>query len=110
MLGTRVVSGICLIALLLGVLCLDEWFAPWFPFWFVLVVAGPRGRGRRAGRPARSDELRPSGNTVLGGVMALVVANWMPHVSRPSGKRRRSASVVLRPDASRSHALVLAAA
>ena len=38
MLGTRVLSGFCLIAVLLGVLYLDEWFAPWFPLWLLLAV------------------------------------------------------------------------
>jgi len=36
MLGTRVFIGLCLIALLLGVLYLDEWFAPWYPLWLLL--------------------------------------------------------------------------
>src|SRR6266576_2156950 len=38
MLGTRVASGIFMIVLLAGVLFLDEWFAPWFPFWFALCL------------------------------------------------------------------------
>src|SRR5262249_46777336 len=81
MLGTRVLSGSILIALVLAPLCLDEWAAPWYPLWFVfstLVLAA--GAVELVGL-LRAAGSGPSLNSVLGGVMALVVSNWMPHIS-----------------------------
>jgi phosphatidate cytidylyltransferase len=81
MLGTRVVSGIALIAVVLGVLYLDEWFAPWFPFWLLLSVVALGSAAVELADLFQATGCRPSLNTVLGGVMAIVAANWMPHVS-----------------------------
>ena len=39
MLQTRLWMGAVLIALVAGVLVVDQWLAPWFPILFVLVVA-----------------------------------------------------------------------
>ncbi len=81
MLGTRVLIGLSLIAVLLGVLYLDEWFAPWFPLWLLLsVVAMGAAAVELAGLLAAAG-CPPSLNSVLGGVMAIVAANWMPHVA-----------------------------
>ena len=81
MLGTRVLSGLCLIAVLLGVLFLDEWFAPWFPFWFILSILAMSTAAIELVGLLRATSTRPSLNSVLGGVMALAVANWLPHLS-----------------------------
>jgi len=69
-----------MVAGLLFALFVDEWFAPWYPFWFLMtafaVVAGSRELiGLLAATSAR-----PSGNSVIGGVCAILVANWVPHV------------------------------
>jgi phosphatidate cytidylyltransferase len=81
MLGTRVLSGLCLIALLIGVLYLDEWFAPWFPFWLLLSVVAMGAAAVELTNLLAAAGCRPSLNSVLGGVMAIVAANWMPHVA-----------------------------
>jgi len=81
MLGTRVLSGSFLIALILGVLYLDEWFAPWFPIWFILVILALGASAVELVNLLRSTDINPSLNSVLGGVMALAVSNWMPHIS-----------------------------
>jgi phosphatidate cytidylyltransferase len=81
MLGTRVLSGLALIAVLFGVLFLDEWFAPWFPLWFLLSLLALGASALELVSLLRATSSRPSLNTVLGGVVALVVANWMPHIS-----------------------------
>jgi phosphatidate cytidylyltransferase len=81
MLGTRVVSGSILIALVLGGLCLDEWAAPWYPIWFVLSTLVLGAAAIELVGLLRATSSGPSLNSVLGGVMALVVSNWMPHVS-----------------------------
>ena len=36
MLSTRLFFGLSMVAGLLLALCVDEWLAPWYPFWFVL--------------------------------------------------------------------------
>ena len=81
MLGTRVLSGFCLIAVLLGVLYLDEWFAPWFPLWLLLSVLAMGAAAVELAGLLAAAGCRPSMNSVLGGVMAIVAANWMPHLA-----------------------------
>ena len=85
MLATRLATGLTLVVALLAVLILDEWLAPWFPLWFVasmvvLVTCSVELVGLLGGTSAR-----PSGNTVVGGTMALVLANWAPHVVHQLG-------------------------
>lgn len=81
MLGTRVLSGLCLIAVLLGVLFLDEWFAPWFPLWLLLSVLAMGAAAVELAGLLAAAGCRPSMNSVLGGVMAIVAANWIPHLA-----------------------------
>lgn len=81
MLGTRLVIGLSMVAGILLVLYLDEWLAPWFPIWFVLAVIAMGASAMELVGLLRATSARPSGNTVFGGVMALVVANWAPHVT-----------------------------
>src|SRR4051794_2895130 len=80
MLSTRLATGFSMIAFLLAVLCADEWFAPWFPFWFVLALVALGTSSLELVSLLNATSARPSGNTVFGGVMALVIANWAPHV------------------------------
>jgi phosphatidate cytidylyltransferase len=69
-----------MVGLILVVLCLDEWLAPWFPLWFVLSAAAMGASALELVGLMRQTSARPSGNMVFGGVMGLVVANWMPHL------------------------------
>ncbi|HYA45046.1 MAG TPA: hypothetical protein VED59_05530, partial [Acidimicrobiales bacterium] len=80
MLGTRVLIGLCLIALLLGVLYLDEWFAPWYPLWLLLSALAMGAAAVELAGLLAAAGCRPSMNSVLGGVLAIVAANWMPHL------------------------------
>src|SRR3954451_12608844 len=79
MLATRLVIGLSMVAFVLAVLCIDEWFAPWFPFWFLLAIVALGMSAMELVGLLDATEARPSGNTVLGGVIALVLANWVPH-------------------------------
>lgn len=81
MLGTRLITGFSLVGLALAVLCADEWLAPWFPLWFLvsLVVTGMASLELVGLLDATS--ARPSGNTVFGGTIAMVLANWAPHLA-----------------------------
>ena len=71
MLGTRLVIGFAMVGFMLAVLCADEWFAPWFPFWFLLAVVALGMSALELVGLLNATEVRPSGNTVLGGVMAV---------------------------------------
>src|SRR5918997_4959901 len=81
MLGTRLVIGLSMVAGILLVLGLDERWAPWFPIWFVLSLIAMGAAAMELVGLLEATSARPSGNTVFGGVMALVVANWAPHVT-----------------------------
>jgi phosphatidate cytidylyltransferase len=81
MLATRLATGLTLVAVLLAVLILDERLAPWYPLWFlaslvVMVLCAMEMIALLGATGAR-----PSGNTVIGGTVALVLANWAPHVA-----------------------------
>jgi phosphatidate cytidylyltransferase len=97
MLGTRVASGICMIVLLAGVLFLDEWLAPWFPFWFALCLLALAAAAIELVNLLRDTSSRPSVNSVLGGVMALVIANWAPHVVAPIASAEGVTTIVYDP-------------
>jgi phosphatidate cytidylyltransferase len=79
MLQTRLWMGTVLVLLALGVLVIDQWLAPWYPFLFALVLGlalvacfellallGP--------------ERRPRPWLCYCSVAALIAANWCPHV------------------------------
>jgi len=71
--------GAVLVALSVGVLALDRYFEPWYPFLFVLasflsLVATYEFLH------LLDDARRPPGWLAYGGVAALLVANWLPHL------------------------------
>lgn len=81
MLATRFATGFVMISGFVAVLVIDEWlFSPWHPAWllFAAVVLSLTASelvdllGRTSARPSR--------NIVLGGVLALTVANFVPHL------------------------------
>jgi phosphatidate cytidylyltransferase len=81
MLGTRLLTGISMVVALLAILSLDEWMAPWFPLWLVLSLIVCALASLELIGLLNATSARPSGNAVFGGVMALVLANWAPHLS-----------------------------
>ena len=87
MLGTRVLSGLLLIAVLLSVLYFDEWLAPWFPLWFLFSVLALSAAAAELVGLLGTAGCGPSLNSVLGGVMAIVVANWVPHLAESLAER-----------------------
>jgi phosphatidate cytidylyltransferase len=80
MLGTRLLVGFSMVGFMVALLCADEWLAPWFPLWFLLAVIVLEAASRELVQLLSVIGLRPSHNTVFGGVLALVVANWLPHL------------------------------
>lgn len=80
MLGTRLIIGFAMAGALVAVLALDEWLAPWFPLWLLLSLVVTGAAALEVIGLLNVTSARPSGNTVFGGVIALVFANWAPHV------------------------------
>jgi phosphatidate cytidylyltransferase len=87
MLSTRLVFGLLMIAGLLLALWADEWLAPWYPFWFILAGVAFVAASRELIGLLDASSARPSANSVMGGVLALLVANWLPHVALEPDKR-----------------------
>jgi phosphatidate cytidylyltransferase len=83
MLSTRVFVGLCMVAGLLLALIVDEWMAPWYPFWFALGGFAFVSAARELVGLLDATDASPSANSVIGGVLAMLVANWLPHVSFP---------------------------
>ncbi len=81
MLAHRIVTGLCLVAVFATVLIADEWFFPWYPLWFALSFLVMGWLALEVVGLLNATSARPSGNTVFGGVLAMVVANWAPHIT-----------------------------
>lgn len=81
MFAARLATGLTLVAVFLAVVLLDERLAPWYPFWFLFSVLGMGKAALEVVGLLNRTSARPSGNCVFGGVLALVVANWAPHVT-----------------------------
>lgn len=84
MLRTRLLMGAVLIGLVIGVLVVDQYFAPWYPFLFVLVLlASVLGCAELLA--LLGPERQPSPWFCYPAVIALVVANWPSHVLKGLG-------------------------
>lgn len=82
MLAHRLVIGLLLVALFLAVLFIDEyWLAPWYPLWGLLTTGIMGWVALEMAGLLGATSARPSGNTVFGGVLAIALANWIPHVA-----------------------------
>jgi phosphatidate cytidylyltransferase len=80
MLSTRLLFGMLMVFGLIVALWVDEFFAPWFPFWFILSAAAMISAARELTALLGATSVSPSGNSVVGGVLAIVIANWVPHL------------------------------
>ncbi|MDR3619809.1 MAG: phosphatidate cytidylyltransferase [Paludisphaera borealis] len=99
MLGTRVVSGILIVTALVLILLVDQWLAPWFPLWFGLAAAAMGMGAFEFSGLLEETVSRPSTRSVLGGVAAVLVANWIPHVWGVLGDSNRLSGLVHEPNA-----------
>ena len=95
MLATRLATGLTLVLVLLAILIGDEWFYPWYPLWFVAsVVVMTLCALEVAGLLAASGP-GPALGVVVGGIVALVAANWVPHLVPPlTGEAGQSLALV----------------
>jgi phosphatidate cytidylyltransferase len=81
MLGTRLIIGLSMVAGFLAVLWLDQWFAPWYPLWFITAAVVIGHSALETVGLLNETSASPNGNTVFGGVMAITAANWAPHIT-----------------------------
>lgn len=80
MLLYRLLTGAAMIAALVGVLIFDQRFAPWYPMWFLTVTMVMVAAAMEMTGLLKATGAHPSSSVVIGGVLALVAANWAPHV------------------------------
>lgn len=99
MLAHRLATGLTLVALFLAVIVLDEFLAPWFPLWLVTVTLAMGACARELVGLLGATTARPSANAVYGGVLTLVVANWLPHVVDQVGRSHFAPGVEVAHDA-----------
>jgi len=79
MLRTRLWMGAVLIALSIGVLVVDQYLAPWYPFLFV-VVLGLALAACHEVLGLLGPDRQPPGWLCYGGVTTLIGTNWLVHV------------------------------
>ncbi len=89
MLSTRVLIGLSMVAGLLFTLWLDERFAPWYPCWFLLAGFGMVSAARELNGLLAETSASTSSSSVVGGVLAILISNWLPHLAdeRAQGDR-----------------------
>src|SRR5690606_32560517 len=99
MLGARVVSGVLIVAALVLTLYLDQWLAPWFPLWFCVTGAAMTAVTLELAGLMDETVSRPSVESALGGVAAILLANWAPHVVGTLSAPERVSAIVFEPSA-----------
>src|SRR5260370_22885473 len=86
MLRTRLWMGAVLIALTVGVLIVDQWLGPWYPFLFVLVMT-VAGLACFELRGLLDPVSRPPRWLCFASVLGLVVLNWVRPIAQWLGRR-----------------------
>jgi phosphatidate cytidylyltransferase len=79
MLVARLWMGAVLIALVVGVLWIDRYLAPWFPF-LLMLVAGLSLVATFELLRLLPAQVRPATWVCLTGITATIAANWLPHL------------------------------
>jgi phosphatidate cytidylyltransferase len=82
MLLTRLLIGIPMAAAFVLVLFVDTYFfSPWFPLWLVAMLVGLGMGAREVANLFQQTSARPDRALVVGGVLAIVLSNWGPHIT-----------------------------
>jgi phosphatidate cytidylyltransferase len=74
----RLVTGIILIAVFIGVLWIDERFNSWYPLWLLLALAGGFAASLEMAKMLQATAASPSINAAVGGTLAVALSNWGP--------------------------------
>lgn len=85
MLRKRLAIGIPMAVAFALVLWLDGRMAPWYPLWFLTAALVMGHASLEIVNLLAQTSARPSGNIVFGGIMAILVANWIPHITEALG-------------------------
>lgn len=80
MLATRLATSVLMVALFVLILWVDGALAPWYPCWFVFSVLALGFASSEVAALLQRTSASPSASAVVGGVLALVVSNWAPHL------------------------------
>jgi phosphatidate cytidylyltransferase len=88
MLRTRLLVGAVLAALVVGMLVIDRYLAPWYPFLFVFVLGLALAACFELLHLLPPDR-RPFRGLCFALVTALVVVNWLPHLPDVTGSLAR---------------------
>ena len=83
MLVARLFIGILLIAALLGVLVADAWLAPWYPLFALGIATIVAVAARELGLMLRRLPMTVDLWLCQAGSVAIILANWWPHVWTP---------------------------
>lgn len=70
-----------MIGITVVILVVDQWMAPWFPFWLVLASLAMGLAARELVNLLGNTSIAPAGNIVVGGVLAVVASNWIAHIT-----------------------------
>jgi phosphatidate cytidylyltransferase len=79
MLTTRLWMGACLVALAAGVLVLDQWLRPWYPFLLLLLLVLALVACHEL-LQLLAPEKRPPQGLCSAGVLAVLLASWPAHL------------------------------
>ena len=100
MLRTRVVSGVLIVAILVLLLYVDQWLAPWFPLWFLLSAFVMGAIAWELDGLMKATPSRPIPQVVAGGLLAMLAANWMPHLIQNCETCEPVSAIVIEPSLS----------
>ncbi|WZP00513.1 phosphatidate cytidylyltransferase [Isosphaeraceae bacterium EP7] len=80
MLAARLTTGLSLVALTVALLWGDEPLAPWYPLWLLTSLGILVLCALELVDLMERTVVRTSGRAVVGGVLALGLSNWAPHI------------------------------
>jgi phosphatidate cytidylyltransferase len=80
MLSARLMTGLSLVALTIALLSGDEPMAPWYPLWLLTSLGILLLCALELVNLMERTVVRTSGRAVVGGVLALGLSNWAPHI------------------------------
>lgn len=97
MLRTRVLSAILIVVALVLVLYVDQGLAPWFPLWFLLSAFVMAATSRELVALLSNTPARPDARVVAGGLLAILAADWLPHLAAACPAHERVSAIVSEP-------------